>query len=487
METRRSLDEKISKHVDMTVLPQQYHATIKDFLAPTLDLGSMTKSDLIRRVCATKELMCFLRKFPQTTLASFFRCSTALLSRIFCEPPTPSGQYKPLTRGRPKLLSDEHEQAIVEWVRQRCEQRDWPTVAAFKERVLVALEDENRHITPSVQYFYDLQERLMGGLFCVKSASGMEVERFAVRKEDVLGYFEELERLEITKINPKLIINIDETGFGASKSGRIKPQKVIVPIDFQGSPVFKASEEKRFVTCLAATNAYGYLLTPGLIADRQYDCQDAQQCSFFGYCLRYFSPKAFVSKDIFGHFVMKSIFPYIMESRREMQDPEAPAVILFDGHKSHLSDVLNAKCAAAKIMLVVIPPHSSHLLQPLDQLIFYRMKREFSQFGKINGLSKISSTLERVWASYQACSVLHVVHASWRHTGIVPVLTSGKCTRVQLNKDIVLENSKLNHVEEPNEHSRGRRAEDAIYGALNEDEYLIYDAKQCPLCCQPLQ
>lgn len=84
-------------------------------------------------------------------------------------------------------------------MRQRLEKRDWPTVAAFKHCLSVALGAENWHITLSVPYFYDLQERLIGGLFCVKSASGMKVERFSVRKEDVLGYFEELERLDITK------------------------------------------------------------------------------------------------------------------------------------------------------------------------------------------------------------------------------------------------------------------------------------------------
>ena len=193
--------------------------------------------------------------------------------------------------------------------------KEWPNTTAFNQRVLAALEGENKSITPYTQYSYDLQPRLMDGRFCVKSASEMDPERFTVSKEDLQSYFNELERLGLNKIHPKLIIKIGETGFGASKSDRQKPQKVIVPVDFKRSLVSKASEEKRFVTSLAETPASGTLLTPGLIANRQQECADAPSCSFFVYCLRYFSPKAFVSRDIFCHFIVNSIIPYVKLTR----------------------------------------------------------------------------------------------------------------------------------------------------------------------------
>ena len=484
MQTRAAIDEKLAKFVDMKVIPRQYHDLIKDFVCPRLELEKFTKSDFIRTVLATPELMSFLQNLPQYALSRFFRCSEGLISRLLREPRTTSA---PMTRGRPKLLSDERELEIVKWIEERCAAKEWPTTTAFKQRVLAALEEENKNITPSTQYFYDLQSRLMDGRFCVKSASEMDPERFAVSKEDVQSYFNELERLGLKDIHPKLIINIDETDFGASKSGRQKPQKVIVPVDFKGSPVFKASEERRFITCLAATTASGILLTPGLIANRQYECDDAPSCSFSAYCLRYFSPKALVSRDIFCDFIVNSIIPYVKLTRMSLGlEPDAPAVVIFDGHKSHLSELLKAKTAEAGILLVLLPPHSSHLLQPLDQVIFRRMKHEFAQFGPIPGLTKMSSSLERVWASYQATDVRHVIFSSWRQTGLVPVVQGGRCVRIELDSGRVLEGNKMNHGEVPNEHSRGEKVKDSKFGALNEDEYLIFGARQCPLCCQPL-
>lgn len=484
MKTRAAIEAKLLKFIDIQTIPHQYHDLIKDFVCPALEVENFTKSEFIRMVLATPELMSFLQNLPQYVLSKFFRCSEALVSRVLREP---AAATAPMTRGRPKLLSEERELAIVKWIEDRCAAKEWPTTTAFKQRVLAALEEENKNITPSTQYFYDLQSRLMDGRFCVKSASEMDPERFNVTKEDVRSYFSELQRIGITEIHPKLIINLDETGFGASKSGRQKPQKVIVPADFKGSPVFKASEEKRFITCIAATSASGILLTPGLVANRQHECDDAPSCSFFAYCLRYFSPKAFVSRDIFCHFIVNSIIPYVKLTRASLGlTSDAPALIIFDGHKSHLSELLKAKTAEAGILLVLLPPHSSHLLQPLDQVIFRRMKQEFSQFGQISGLTKISSSLERVWAAYQATDVRHLILASWRRTGLIPVVEAGRCVRIDLNVDVVLEGDKMNHGEEPNEHSRGRKVEEPKFGPLNEDEYLIFRARQCPLCCQPL-
>ena len=104
-------------------------------------------------------------------------------------------------------------------------------------------------------------------------------------------------------------------------------------------------------------------------------------------------------------YMRKVILPYIESVRRELQK-ESPALILFDGHKGHFSELLSAACAENQIRLVVLPPHSSHLVQPLDRFIFRRMKREYGMMSPISSLTKISSTLERVWNAYQAANVM---------------------------------------------------------------------------------
>ena len=107
--------------------------------------------------------------------------------------------------------------------------------------------------------------------------------------------------------------------------------------------------------------------------------------------------------------------------------------------------------------------------------------------GQITCLSKISSTLERVWSSCQGASEIWTIWRSWAHCGIKPVVQYGICTSVELDPYVVLKSNSLQHEEFQSEPSRGRLAELAYYGILNEDELLLHEAGQCPLCCQPYQ
>lgn len=51
---------------------------------------------------------------------------------------------------------------------------------------------------------------------------------------------------------------------------------------------------------------------------------------------------------------------------------------IHDGLIAHISEILFAQCAERNIQIVLIPPHSSHLVQPLDQGAFRSMKSKYS-------------------------------------------------------------------------------------------------------------
>ena len=233
---------------------------------------------------------------------------------------------------------------ISNWIALRIKSLDWPTLNAFKEQVLIELEKELPDFVPGHQYYYDLLNRLSKGNLTVKLASGLASERYQVTPESIQEYFRILSQINIESMDPRLIINIDETGFGASKSGRTKSQKVIVPVTFEGTPFYKLKEEKRHVSCLAATTLAGSLLPPGLVANRKYECEDAKFCFYYRNCLRYFSTSSFVSREIFMHYIRNVIIPYVEQTRLHVQGDQK-ALIIFDGCKGHFSDLLNAICA----------------------------------------------------------------------------------------------------------------------------------------------
>jgi hypothetical protein len=65
--------------------------------------------------------------------------------------------------------------------------------------------------------------------------------------EDIVQHFANLEEFEISHISLHLIINLDETGFVASKSGRQKSRKVVVPQPLSKKPVFKETSDSHLL------------------------------------------------------------------------------------------------------------------------------------------------------------------------------------------------------------------------------------------------
>ena len=61
-------------------------------------------------------------------------------------------------------------------------------------------------------------------------------------------------------------------------------------------------------------------------------------------------------------------------------------LLILDGHESHQSQDFKDYCLEHKILTLCMPPHSSHILQPLDVVCFSPLKREYSQ--RIQALAK---------------------------------------------------------------------------------------------------
>ena len=52
-----------------------------------------------------------------------------------------------------------------------------------------------------------------------------------------------------------------------------------------------------------------------------------------------------------------------------------PQLLICDGHDSHISADFIRHCIANDIVLLLLPPHSSHLLQPLNVSVFSSLKQ----------------------------------------------------------------------------------------------------------------
>jgi hypothetical protein len=53
-------------------------------------------------------------------------------------------------------------------------------------------------------------------------------------------------------------------------------------------------------------------------------------------------------------------------------------LLICDGHDSHISGSFISHCIQNRITLLILPPHTSHLLQPLDVAIFGQLKKRLT-------------------------------------------------------------------------------------------------------------
>lgn len=100
-------------------------------------------------------------------------------------------------------------------------------------------------------------------------------------------------------------------------------------------------------------------------------------------------------------------------------------MLVLDGHESHVSADFQQYCKDNNIITISLPPHSSHLTQPLDVGIFSPLKRAYG--AEINTLIQASIThiskvefLSAYHAAYNKVMSKENIAGAFRGAGLIP-------------------------------------------------------------------
>lgn len=112
-------------------------------------------------------------------------------------------------------------------------------------------------------------------------------------------------------------------------------------------------------------------------------------------------------------------------SKALLDSPDDYRLLLCDGHDSHISAEFVEFALQNRIEIVLLPPHSSHLLQPLDVAVFGPLKRAIS--SRLYRLMHTGvSRLEKAeWVEYFAKARKDAITSTnilsgWRGAGLFP-------------------------------------------------------------------
>jgi 4-hydroxybenzoate polyprenyltransferase len=105
-------------------------------------------------------------------------------------------------------------------------------------------------------------------------------------------------------------------------------------------------------------------------------------------------------------------------------DPSEPRLLVVDGHGSHESTDFMWLCFKNNIHLLFLPPHTSHVLQPLDLAVFSALKTAYrKELGNLISLTDFTAVGKRGFLDcYRRASLTSQnIRSGWKATGLWPV------------------------------------------------------------------
>jgi hypothetical protein len=213
------------------------------------------------------------------------------------------------------------------------------------------------------------------------------------------------------------IYNFDETGF---MMGVISTGMVVTSSDGRARAKKIQPGNREWVTVVQAVNSTGYAIPPYIIVagknhlDSWYD--EAE-----------FPPRWRTSVSQNGWTTNELAIDWIRHFE-EFTSPRKLGVyrlLILDGHESHHSEEFEEYCKEHNIVTLCMPPHSSHILQPLDVGCFGPLKKSYGR--QIEHLMRQQCThitkedfIPAFQAAFQDSLTESNIKGGFRGAGLVP-------------------------------------------------------------------
>ncbi|KAI1507790.1 DDE superfamily endonuclease [Pyrenophora tritici-repentis] len=221
--------------------------------------------------------------------------------------------------------------------------------------------------------------------------------------------------------------NFDETGFQISLGGSVK---VVTASQQRLKPISRQAGDKEWITLIAAINAMGWLIPPFFI----FRAKNHQQAWYHGNPKDWrvaVSDKGWTNNEIgvawLRHFIDHTTARTVGGYR----------LLIIDGHESHQSVLFQDICKENNIITLCMPPHTSHILQPLDVGCFGPLKRAYKkEVGAlanydVNHIDK-KAFLAAFLAVYKGVFSSNNIRSGFRATGLVPINSEVVISRLEI-------------------------------------------------------
>lgn len=203
----------------------------------------------------------------------------------------------------------------------------------------------------------------------LRKSEGVSLNRVhAMNRDEVKKYFELLEKcLEEHELfdKPGNIFNMDESGVQLNT----RPGVVLAVKGSKNVSNITSTERGETITLIACCNAEGNFLPPACVMKGKIKKDEYTDNMPPGSVLYMSQKSAYVNNNIFLEWLRDHFLP---------RKPDGKVLLILDGHASHSSSVEMLEFANQHdIILLCLPSHTTHYLQPLDRAVFKSVKNHF--------------------------------------------------------------------------------------------------------------
>jgi hypothetical protein len=240
--------------------------------------------------------------------------------------------------------------------------------------------------------------------------------RSAADPEVIYGFYDlikkEMERLDILD-KPSHIFNTDETSFCVDPSRG----KVVAATGIRRPQRITAGAGRLSISVMACVSADGKVQPPLVIFPGKY-----LHSTWHGHSA---VPGTTYAKSESGWMTAEIFNSWFINFCNQVK--QRPLLLLFDGHKTHLSLDFIHLARNANVSVIKLPSHTTNHLQPLDSSCFRPLKLAWDerlvQHQRENGFTALSKRqfvdlLSDVWPKALKTST---VQSGFRETGIFPL------------------------------------------------------------------
>jgi 4-hydroxybenzoate polyprenyltransferase len=257
----------------------------------------------------------------------------------------------------------------------------------------------------------------------IKTLKGKGIDRKRINganPDAIRGFFDLLDQPGVKSIPPRNRWNFDETGVfqGLGTNGLVVGQSEL------RSTIKKQPHNLNWITILEAISATGRCLDPLVVFKGKHVQHQwfPEELDFLTNWKFTSSKKGWTNDEIGLAWLQEVFLPGSKPARTNEK-----RLLILDGHGSHITPDFMRICVTNRVHLLYLPPHTSHVLQPLDISVFGPLKAAYrAALTLANPLTDIGPTRKEDFltcyfeARKKALTTKNAL-SGWKGAGLWPI------------------------------------------------------------------